>query len=124
MNVLSRMGKWLLDENERRLLAPLCRAPVAVNVGRSALFEYSRRRNDVAQNIDASNRSMRFNDAGAAQYVEQIKGGTLAIDSGPNAEQIRMLIEPLLADSRDQAVQVAQLLVTPDSVQQSRNHVR
>ena len=109
MNFLSNTWKWLLDENNRGALMLIGTGLAATVAAGWALFRHVRKRRDTLQNTDASNRTTHFNHAGAAQYVERTEGGSLTIDVGPNAEQIRAIIEPLLAVNSDQAERIAQL---------------
>ncbi|HUU95147.1 MAG TPA: hypothetical protein VM487_05365, partial [Phycisphaerae bacterium] len=109
MDLLSRIWRWLLDENHRGALALIGGGFAATVAAGWALFRYFRKRKDVPQNTDGSNRNTHVNHAGAAQYIERMHGGSLTIDGGPNAEQIQALIGPLLAAHKDQAAQIAQL---------------
>ncbi|MCH7702316.1 MAG: tetratricopeptide repeat protein [Planctomycetes bacterium] len=109
MDVLSRIWQWLLDENNRGAAALVGTGVAATAAAGWALFRYSRKRPDVPKNTDSSNRTTHFGDAGTAQYVERMDGGTLSINSGPNAEQIRAISEPLLGVYKDQKERIAQL---------------
>ena len=109
MNFLSEIWQWLLEEKNRGALTLIGVGLAAAVTAGWTLFRYFRERKEAPQNSAPSNRSTRFNDAGAAPNVGRGPGDNPTIDTAPDPEQIQAINVPLLAANKDQATQVAQL---------------
>ena len=70
MNELSKIWQWLLDENVRDALMIVGGGLAAAVVAGWALFKYLRKRKDVPQPADVSNRTTNINQPDSSQYVE------------------------------------------------------
>ena len=91
MNEPSKIWQWLLDENNRGALALVGGCLVVTGGAVWKLIIYFRKRKAVPQTTDASNRTTNINQPDSSQYVEQMHGGSLTINSGLSPDQIQAI---------------------------------